>query len=89
MLYEGVRQEKRRDWLFVTDKPGDFPGFGYGYVCAFRKNSHVRMVVGGQVGFADPDRGLSFAFVCNGQRQPRFMVWRYNLGGLALQSCRN
>jgi CubicO group peptidase (beta-lactamase class C family) len=58
----------------------------YGQGSSLRTFGHAG--VGGQVGFADPDRGLSFAFVCNGERQPRFMVWRYNLGGLALKSCR-
>jgi CubicO group peptidase (beta-lactamase class C family) len=44
---------------------------------------------GGQIGFADPERGLAFAFVCNGQRKPDFLPWRYQLQGQALQACRS
>lgn len=44
---------------------------------------------GGQVGFADPQRRLSFAFLCNGQRAPHYQLWRFKLQGLALDACRD
>ncbi len=44
---------------------------------------------GGQIGFADPERRLAFGFVCNGQRKPEFLLWRYKLQGQALQACRD
>ncbi len=44
---------------------------------------------GGQVGFADPERGLSFAFLCNGERTSGFQLWRFKLAGFALEACRD
>ncbi len=44
---------------------------------------------GGQAGFADPDQGLSFAFVTTGALKPEFQRWRYELGGLAFAACRD
>jgi CubicO group peptidase (beta-lactamase class C family) len=44
---------------------------------------------GGQVGFADPDKGLAFAFVCNGGLKPEFLRWRYELQSLVYAACRD
>jgi CubicO group peptidase (beta-lactamase class C family) len=44
---------------------------------------------GGQVGFADPDRRLSMAFLCNGQRKSEYLLWRFKLQGQVLQACRD
>jgi CubicO group peptidase (beta-lactamase class C family) len=43
---------------------------------------------GGQTGFADPDRQLSFAFVTNGELAPEFQIWRYRLQSKAFAACR-
>jgi CubicO group peptidase (beta-lactamase class C family) len=42
---------------------------------------------GGQIGFADPNRELAFAFVTNGELSPDFLIWRYRLQGLAFKAC--
>ncbi len=42
---------------------------------------------GGQVGFADPDRGMAFAFLCNGQRSSKYLMWRFGLQSLAFEAC--
>ncbi len=44
---------------------------------------------GGQIGFADPDRRLAMAFVCNGQRKPEYLTWRYKLQSQVLRACRD
>ena len=44
---------------------------------------------GGQVGFADRDRALSFAFVTTGQRSAAYLPWRMHLQSMAFAACRD
>jgi CubicO group peptidase (beta-lactamase class C family) len=44
---------------------------------------------GGQTGFADPDRELSFAFVTSGEQDPSFQLWRHRLQTRAFEACRD
>ena len=100
---DGVRLVSREDLDHATtptnrrhevDRVVGFPirwGTGwhmdwYGEGSTLRTFGH--MGAGGQVGFADPERGLAFAFLCNGQRKPELLLWRTRLQGLALQACR-
>jgi CubicO group peptidase (beta-lactamase class C family) len=43
---------------------------------------------GGQVAFADRDRGFSFAFTTTGQRAAGYLPWRMQLQELAFSACR-
>lgn len=60
---------------------------GFGRGSSLRTFGHGG--AGGQVGFADPDTGLAFAFVTNGQRKPEYQVWRQELQSLAFAACRD
>ena len=42
---------------------------------------------GGQVGFADPERGLAFAFLTNGELKSEFILWRMKLQSLVFRAC--
>ena len=45
---------------------------------------------GGQIGFADLDRGLAFAFVTTGQLRPaEFTRWRTDLQSMAFRACQS
>jgi CubicO group peptidase (beta-lactamase class C family) len=58
----------------------------YGHGSTLRTFGHGG--AGGQVGFADPDKGLALAFVCNGGLKPEFLRWRYELQSLVYAACR-
>ena len=82
-----------------TNRPGDIDGtigFPLRWGLGFHMGTHGRGSTmrtfghggaGGQIGFADPDRELAFAFVTNGELSPDFVVWRYRLQGLAFKAC--
>jgi CubicO group peptidase (beta-lactamase class C family) len=82
-----------------TNRPGDVDGtigFALRWGLGFHMGMHGRGSTlrtfghggaGGQIGFADPDRGLAFAFLTNGELSPEFVVWRYRLQGLAFEAC--
>jgi CubicO group peptidase (beta-lactamase class C family) len=53
----------------------------YGRGSTLRTFGHAGM--GGQIAFADPDRELAFAFLCNGELADDFLLWRYRLQSLA------
>jgi CubicO group peptidase (beta-lactamase class C family) len=55
---------------------------GYGSGSTLRTFGHAGM--GGQVGFADPDTGLAFAFCTTGHlKPPEYYLWRQELQSLA------
>jgi len=82
-----------------TNRPGDLDGtigFPMRWGLGFHMGTHGRGSTlrtfghggaGGQIGFADPDRELAFAFLTNGELSPEFVVWRYRLQGLAFKAC--
>ncbi|TMA33282.1 MAG: beta-lactamase family protein [Deltaproteobacteria bacterium] len=82
-----------------TNRPGDIDstiGFPMRWGLGFHMGTHGRGSTirtfghggaGGQIGFADPDRELAFAFLTNGELSPDFVVWRYRLQGLAFKAC--
>ena len=94
-----VRRENLDQVTTPTNRRGDvdevigFPiRWGTGWHMGFYgKGSTLRTFghggAGGQVGFGDPDRDLAFAFLCNGQRKPEFLVWRMELQNLAYAAC--
>lgn len=58
---------------------------GYGRGGSLRTFGHGGM--GGQVGFADPDTGLAFAFCTTGQLKPaEYTLWRGELQSLAFEA---
>lgn len=94
-----VRKESLDHATTPTNRKGDvdrtitFPiRWGTGWHMGFYgKGSTLRtfghMGAGGQVGFADPERGLAFAFVCNGQRKPEVLAWQQALMSQAHAAC--
>src|SRR5688572_18989618 len=82
-----------------TNRPGDVDGtigFPLRWGLGFHMGTHGRGSTmrtfghggaGGQIGFADPDRELAFAFLTNGELSPEFVMWRYRLQGLAFSAC--
>jgi CubicO group peptidase (beta-lactamase class C family) len=83
----------------ATNRPGDLDGtigFPMRWGLGFHMGTHGRGSTmrtfghggaGGQIGFADPDRELAFAFLTNGELSTDFVVWRYRLQGLAFKAC--
>ncbi len=81
-----------------TNRPGDVDGligmpmrWGTGFhVGMYGRGSTLRSFghagAGGQIGFADRERRLAFAFVCNGEMEPEFHLWRFRLQGMAFES---
>jgi CubicO group peptidase (beta-lactamase class C family) len=60
---------------------------GYGTASTLRTFGHAGM--GGQVGFADPDKGLAFAFCTTGHLKPAdYYLWRQELQSLAFAAIR-
>ncbi len=58
---------------------------GYGRGSSLRTFGHGG--AGGQVGFADPESGLAFAFTTTGQRKMEYARWRQDLQSLAFAAC--
>jgi CubicO group peptidase (beta-lactamase class C family) len=57
----------------------------YGRGSTLRTFGHAG--AGGQVAFADPDTGIAFAFLTNGELKPEFILWRMKLQSLAFEAC--
>jgi CubicO group peptidase (beta-lactamase class C family) len=58
---------------------------GYGKGSTLRTFGHGG--AGGQVAFADRERGLAFAFTTTGQREASYLTWRMELQNLAFAAC--
>ena len=96
-----VSSEGLRAVTAPTNRKGDKDstiGFPMRWGTGFHMGAHGRgstldtfghAGVGGQIGFADPERALAVAFLCNGELDPRFMMWRYGLQSLAFEACRS
>jgi CubicO group peptidase (beta-lactamase class C family) len=57
----------------------------YGRGSSLRTFGHAG--AGGQIGFADRQHRLAFAFVTNGEKSARFFPWRYKLQSMAFDAC--
>ncbi len=65
-------------------------GFAEAFTLASHKMSAEDIAQLREVGFADPDRGLAFAFTTTGQLKPaEYTLWRQGLQSLAFAACRD
>jgi CubicO group peptidase (beta-lactamase class C family) len=93
---EGLR-EVTRPSNRSGDKDGTL-GFPMRWATGFHVGGHGRGSTlatfghggaGGQIVFADPDRELSFGFLCNGELAPDFIQWRFGLQSAAFEACKS